>query len=133
MNSKKVLAFHDISCFGRCSIQTAVPVISNYGHQVCPLPTALLSTHTGGYEGFTFLDLTEECLKIIEHWKSLELKFDAIYTGFVANEQQIDMINTLIENFAKEDTIKIIDPVMGDNGKIYRTYNEEMCRRMRVL
>lgn len=131
--TKRVAAIHDISCFGRCSMQVIWPVVSHFGHQVCPVPTALLSTHTGGYEGFSFLDLSDEMEKIAAHWKALGLGFDAIYSGFLGSERQIATVNNFIKDFSTEKTLVLVDPVMGDNGEIYKTYTNEMCKGMRVL
>ena len=129
----RVLAIHDISCFGRCSMQVIIPVLSHFGLQVCPLPTALLSTHTGDFEGFTFLDLTDEMKKIMTHWKSLNLRFDAIYSGFLGNAAQIDTVSTAIRDFPDMNAVIMVDPVMGDNGEIYKTYTPEMCAGMHRL
>lgn len=131
--TKRVAAIHDISCFGRCSMQVIWPVVSHFGHQVCPLPTALLSTHTGGYEGFSFLDLSDEMEKIAAHWKQLGISFDAIYSGFLGSERQIATVNSFIKDFSSEKTLVLVDPVMGDNGEIYKTYTSKMCDGMRLL
>jgi len=130
---KKVLAAHDISCFGRCSMQVIIPVLSRFGLQVCPLPTALLSTHTGDFTGYTFLDLTEEMKKIVAHWKQLGLKFEAVYSGFLGNAAQIDTVNEVIRDFPADGALVLVDPVMGDNGVVYTTYTDEMCRGMHRL
>lgn len=130
---KKILAVHDISCFGRCSMQVVIPTLSRFGLQVCPLPTALLSTHTGDFDGYTFLDLTEEMKKITNHWKSLGLKFDAVYSGFLGNATQIDTVEDAINCFKGENALVMVDPVMGDNGVIYKTYTPEMCSGMHRL
>jgi pyridoxine kinase len=130
---KKVLAVHDISCYGRCSMQVIFPALSHYGLQVCPLPTALLSTHTGGFEGYTFLDLTDEMNKITAHWRTLGLTFDAIYTGFLGSAEQIGTVSAAIRDFSEKGTLILIDPVMGDNGSMYRTYTAEMCAGMKEL
>lgn len=114
-------------------MQVIWPVVSHFGHQVCPVPTALLSTHTGGYEGFSFLDLSDEMEKIAAHWKALGLGFDAIYSGFLGSERQIATVNNFIKDFSTEKTLVLVDPVMGDNGEIYKTYTNEMCKGMRVL
>lgn len=131
--TKRITAIHDISCFGRSSMQVIWPVISHFGHQVCPLPTALLSTHTGGYKEFSFLDLTDEMKKIAAHWKRLQLNFDAIYSGFLGSESQIEIVEGFIRDFADENTLVLVDPVMGDNGEIYQTYTKEMCKGMLLL
>lgn len=114
-------------------MQVIWPVVSHFGHQLCPLPTALLSTHTGGFERFTFLDLSEEMERIITHWKELKLSFDAVYSGFLGSENQINIVESFIKDFSEEKTLILVDPVMGDNGEIYRTYTKGMCDGMKHL
>lgn len=114
-------------------MQVAVPALSHFGIQVCPLPTALLSTHTGGFTDYTFLDLTDEMNKIAAHWRSLGIKFDAVYSGFLGNAAQIDTVASLPGDFAAPGALTLVDPVMGDNGSIYRTYTAEMCAGMHRL
>lgn len=137
---KRVVAIHDISCVGKCSLTVALPVLSAAGVEVSVLPTALLSTHTGGFDGYTYLDLTDEIPKIAEHWKSLGLKVDAFYTGFLGSEAQADMVCGIIDALANRDTLIFTDPVMGDNGRLYSsflpTFPEKMktlCRRSQIL
>jgi len=130
---KKIAAIHDISCFGRCSMQVVWPTLSHFGHQVCPLPTALLSTHTGGFEGYSFLDLSDEMGKITAHWRELKLEFDAIYSGFLGSVQQIEIVKRFIHDFTNAKTIVLVDPVMGDNGELYRTYTKAMCDGIKLL
>ena len=89
---KRIVTIQDISCLGKCSITVALPVISAMGVECAILPTAVLSTHTGGFTGFTYRDLTEDMIPILEHWKSLGLQFDAIYTGFLGSFEQIDIV-----------------------------------------
>lgn len=125
-----VAAIHDLSCFGRCSLTIAMPVLSAMGAQCCPLPTAILSTHTGGFEGYSFLDTTAEMEKIAGHWQALDLHFDAIYTGFLGSEAQMGIVADFVRDFRKEDTIVVVDPVMGDNGKAYKTCTPSMCSSM---
>ena len=128
MMTPRVAAIHDMSGFGRCSLTVAIPILSAMGLQCCPLPTAFLSTHTGGFEGFTFLDMTGEIPKISAHWKSLNLRFQAIYSGFLGSAEQIGMVEAFIRDFQGEDTVVVVDPVMGDHGKVYQTYTPAMCR-----
>ena len=137
---KRVVAIHDISCVGKCSLTVALPVLSAAGVEVSVLPTALLSTHTGGFDGYTYLDLTDEIPKIVNHWKSLGLKVDAFYTGFLGSEAQADMVCGIIDALADRDTLIFTDPVMGDNGRLYSsflpTFPEKMktlCRRSQIL
>ena len=127
MLTPRVAAIHDMSGFGRCSLTVAIPILSAMGLQCCPLPTAFLSTHTGGFEGFTFLDMTDEMPKVARHWKSLDLEFQAIYSGFLGSERQIGMVADFIRDFRSPETIVVIDPVMGDHGKVYQTYTPAMC------
>lgn len=130
MPCPRVAAIHDMSGFGRCSLTVALPVLSAMGVQCCPLPTAFLSTHTGGFEGYTFLDMTDEMPRIADHWRSLGLKFDAVYSGFMGSERQMDIVRRFIEDFRSENTLVLVDPVMGDHGRMYRTYTPEMCCKM---
>lgn len=133
INTPRVAAIHDMSGFGRCSLTVAIPVLSAMGVQCCPLPTAFLSTHTGGFQGFTFLDMTEEMPKVAEHWKSLGLTFAAIYSGFLGSERQIGIVADFIRDFRTPDTIVVVDPVMGDDGQAYQTYTPAMCGGMARL
>lgn len=130
MPTPRAAAIHDLSGFGRCSLTVAIPILSAMGVQCCPLPTAFLSTHTGGFEGFTFLDMTREMPKVTAHWQSLDLRFQAIYSGFLGSARQIGVVEDFIYTFRREDTIVVIDPVMGDDGRAYQTYTEEMCEGM---
>lgn len=130
----RVAAIQDLSGFGRCSLTVITPILSCMGVQVCPLPTAILSTHSGGFGEMAFTDLTEGMSAYIEHWKSLNLSFDYIYTGFLGNEKQIDKVVDFCKSFKKTGKeFIVVDPVMGDNGKLYRTYNTVMQDKMRHL
>lgn len=133
MTTPRVAAIHDMSGFGRCSLTVAIPVLSTMGVQCCPLPTAFLSTHTGGFTGFTFLDMTEEMPKVAAHWQELDLRFHAIYSGFLASERQIGIVSDFIRTFRRSDTLVVIDPVMGDDGKAYQTYTSALCSGMTHL
>lgn len=132
MSTPRIAAIHDLSCFGRCSLTIALPVLSAMGCQCCPLPTALLSAHTG-FPGNTFLDLTAEMGRIADHWTAMDLQFDAIYSGFLGSADQVDTVARFFDTFKKSDTAVIVDPVMGDHGTVYRTCTPELCRGMRVL
>lgn len=132
MSTPRIAAIHDLSCFGRCSLTIALPVLSAMGCQCCPLPTALLSAHTG-FPGNTFLDLAAEIGRIAEHWAAMDLQFDAIYSGFLGSADQVDTVARFFDTFKKSDTAVIVDPVMGDHGTAYRTCTPELCRGMRVL
>lgn len=132
MSTPRIAAIHDLSCFGHCSLTIALPVLSAMGCQCCPLPTALLSAHTG-FPGNTFLDLTVEMGRIADHWAAMDLQFDAIYSGFLGSADQVDTVARFFDTFKKSDTAVIVDPVMGDHGTAYRTCTPELCRGMRVL
>ena len=133
MSTPRVAAIHDMSGFGRCSLTVAIPILSTMGIQCCPLPTAFLSTHTGGFEGFTFLDMTDELPKVAAHWKSLGLGFQAVYSGFLGSERQIAIVEDFLREFRGPDTLAVIDPVMGDHGTVYQTYTPAMCAGMARL
>ncbi len=130
MPAPRVAAIHDLSGFGRCSLTIVIPALSAMGIQCCPLPTAYLSTHTGGFEGNTFLDMTDQMAPVSAHWQSLGLRFDAIYTGFMGSREQIALSGEFIRAFRREGTIAVVDPVLGDHGRAYRTCTPEMCRGM---
>lgn len=130
---KRVLAIHDISCVGRCSLTVALPILSVAGLDCGVLPTAVLSTHTGDFQNFTYRDLTEDIAPIANHWQSLDLKFDALYSGFLGSFEQIDLVADMFANFKNEDGIILVDPVMADNGKLYSVYSEEMAAGMAKL
>ena len=129
---KKIAAVHDLSCYGRVSLTAAIPILSHMGFKVCPLPTAILSSHTQ-FPHFSFLDLTDEMRKIINEWKGLNLKFDAIYTGYLGSPEQIHIVSDFIDGFKQKDSLIVIDPVLGDNGRLYAGYNEKMIPLMREL
>ena len=130
---KRVVAINDISCFGKCSLTVALPVISAFGVEAVPLPTAVLSTHTGGFSGFTCMDMTEEMKKIIAHWKNLAFKCDAVYTGYFTCAEQVDIAMRFINDAADEDTVILVDPVMGDNGYLYTGFDESFGKDMARL
>jgi len=126
----RVVAIHDMSGYGKCSLTVAIPVISAAGIEVCPLPTALLSTNTL-IPGFKFFDVTPQMDEFINHWKEIDFKTDCAYSGFLGSAEQIQIVKNFMLNF--NCPIKIVDPVMGDNGVIIKTYTPEMCNTMREL
>ncbi len=133
---KKVFALHDLSCFGRCALTVIIPTLSALGHQTIPVPTALLSTHTGGFSDLYFQDLSVAMQKTKEHFRKINLLPDAIYSGFLGSEQQIDIVLDYIKTFAdsrREHCPVIVDPVMGDDGEIYSTYTKSLMFGMRSL
>ena len=130
---KKVAAIHDLSGFGRASLTTVIPILSTMGIQVCPVPTAILSTHTSNFTGYSFIDLTDYMEEHIAHWKKLNLEFDCIYSGFLGSPRQIKIVSDFVDHFGHKDNLVVVDPVMGDNGHLYGTMGEEMIVEMRKL
>ncbi len=130
---KRVAAIHDISCFGKCSLTVALPVLSAAGLETCCIPTAVLSTHTGGFTGYTYRDLTADILPVAEHWKSLSLHFDAVYTGYLGSIEQTAIMGQVLDAITKSDTLVMIDPVMGDNGSLYAGFTEAFPPAMAAL
>ncbi|MGL5614911.1 MAG: pyridoxamine kinase [Sarcina sp.] len=130
---KRVMAIHDLSCYGKASLTTIIPIISVMGIEVCPMPTAVLSTHTGGFGTPEFLDLTNFLEGTKKHWKNLKLEFNAIYTGYLGSSKQGELIKSIVEDFKKENTILVVDPVMGDEGKLYSSLDNTMVKTMREL
>jgi len=133
MAQKRVLAIHDISCFGKCSLTVALPIISSAGVECTVMPTAVLSTHTGGFKGYTYRDLTDDLLPIVEHWKALGLRFDSIYTGFLGSFEQIDIVSKIFDEMKGKDTLMVVDPAMADNGELYPVFSKGFPREMRKL
>lgn len=131
-NQKKIAAINDYSGFGRCSIAVELPIISALKVQCCPVPTSILSNHTG-FESFFFKDFTDSMQEYINEWKKLDLHFDGICTGFLGSHRQIAIVEGFFESFKTDDNKIIIDPVMGDYGKIYPTYTKETCQEMKKL
>ncbi len=125
---KRLLTIQDISCLGKCSITVTLPVISAMGVETVILPTALLSTHTM-FKGFTVKDLEDQLLPVTEHWKREGVTFDAIYTGYLGTEEEIDTVKQIIGEFRTADTLVFVDPVMGDNGKLYAAFDESYARK----
>ena len=132
------LAVHDLSCFGKCALTVIIPTLSAMGVQTVPIPTAFLSTHTGGFEGFYFEDLTPAMDKIADHLQEVGVEADAVYTGFLGSKEQIITVSNIIDRFAKADgegnkPLVLVDPVMGDDGRLYSTYNMEMVDGIKKL
>jgi len=129
---KKVAAVHDLSGCGRVSLTVAIPILSAMGIQVCPLPTAVLSSHTQ-YPDFVFFDLTDQMPLFVNQWKHLGLQFDAIYSGYLGSPKQASIVANLIDEFAADGQLVVVDPVLGDNGKLYASLDNEMIAQMRML
>ena len=127
---KRLMAINDISCLGKCSLTVALPVISACGIEVCPVPTAILSTHTGGFTGYSFKDLSEDIGDITSHWETLKLQFDGIYSGYLGSISQIEYVKDTIKKFKSEKTLIVVDPVMGDFGRLYAGFTEDFVEEM---
>lgn len=130
---RRVAAIHDISGFGKCSLTVALPILSAAGIEACAMPTAVLSTHTGGLNGFTYRDLTADLHPFMQHWKSLDIKFDAIYSGFLGSFEQINIIKEFFDIFKRKNNLILVDPVMADNGELYRIFKPEYAKAMQTL
>jgi pyridoxine kinase len=131
-NNKKVVAVHDLSCVGRVSLNAVIPILTSMGIEVTPLPTALLSCHTQ-YPEYTFLDLTAEMRKVIANWKSQGFRFNAFYTGYLGSPEQVHVVSELIQDLRRPNDLIVVDPVLGDNGRLYKGMNSEMVDQMRSL
>lgn len=129
---KHVLAIHDISCIGKCSLTVALPILSCAKITTSLLPTALLSTHTGGFSDFTYLSLKEEMSKILKHFETLNVHFDSIYTGFLGSSE-IDLVSTFLKSYKNKDVLILIDPVMADDGELYSSFDENFTLKMEKM
>lgn len=130
---KRIVSIQDISCVGKCSLTVALPVISAMGVECAVVPTAVLSTHTGGFKGFTFHDLTQEVTPIAEHWKKEGITFDAVYTGYLGSFEQINLVSKFFEDFQNGNTLIYVDPAMADHGKMYPGFTPEFALEMGKL
>lgn len=133
IKQKRVCAIHDISCFGKCSLTVALPIISSAGIEVSVIPTTILSTHTGGFSGYTRRDLSEDILPIISHWQNLNLSFDALYTGYLGSFKQLYIVSEVFDRLKRAETLIIVDPVMADNGRLYAGFSEDFPSGMKKL
>ena len=129
---KRVLTIQDISCLGKCSLTVALPIISACGIETAVIPTAVLSTHTA-FKDFTFRDLTADILPIVKHWKNQDVKFDAIYTGYLGSFEQLQIVSKIFETFKTSNNFILVDPVMADNGKLYPGFTPEFAKAMAKL
>ena len=130
---KRVAAIHDISCFGKCSITVALPLISAAGIETAVIPTAILSTHTAGFKDYTFRDLTEDIIPIAKHWKSEGITVDADYSGYLGSKEQVELVKNSIDYMKKDSTIFIVDPVMADHGVLYGGFPADFPMEMKKL
>lgn len=128
----KIAVISDFTGFGRCALSVEIPIISQMGIQCCGVPTSILSNHSE-FSSFFFRDCTEDLVRYTEEWKKIKLRFNGILTGFYGSEGQIDFVKMFIKEFSQEDTVVVVDPIMGDNGKVYATYTKRMCDKMKEL
>ena len=133
MNYNKVLTIQDISCVGQCSLTVALPILSACGLETCVLPSAVLSTHTAGFTGFTFRDLTDDMPAIRQHWLREGIRFNAIYTGYLGSIKQIGYVADIFADTAAEGCVKVVDPAMADNGQLYSIFDMDYVEAMKGL
>ena len=133
MDYKRILTIQDISCVGQCSLTVALPILSAAGHETCILPSAVLSTHTAGFTGFTVRDLTADLPGIAAHWQKEGIRFDAIYTGYLGSTEQIEDVKEIFRTCAAEGCVTVVDPAMADNGKLYPAFDQAYVEQMKTL
>ena len=133
MSYQRILTVQDISCLGQCSLTAALPILSACGFETCILPSALLSTHTGGFSGYTFRDLTDDIPRIRQHWQKEGIRFDAVYTGYLAGARQIDEVLDLIGALLAPGGMVAVDPAMADHGRLYAGFDEAFAAAMKKL
>ena len=131
--NKKIITIQDISCYGQCSITVALPILSAWGYETAILPSAILSTHTSGFKGFTVHDLSDEIPHIIDHWKKENIKYDVLYSGYLGEVKHIDLVLQIKNELLNKSGIFILDPVMGDNGKLYPVFNNDYVQAIKRL
>ncbi len=133
MSYPRILTIQDISCVGQCSLTVALPIISACGIETAILPSAVLSTHTAGFKGYTFRDLTEDMPGIMSHWVKEGIKFDAVYTGYLGSTKQIEYVSAIMDSCGGKGALNIVDPAMADNGKLYPGFDTEFVCAMKTL
>ena len=133
MKNKKILTIQDISCYGQCSITVALPILSAFGFETAILPSAILSTHTAGFKNFTVHDLSDEIPLIINHWKNENIKFDCLYSAYLGEVKHIDLVLKIMDELLNDNALFVVDPVMGDNGKLYPAFNNSYVQAMKKL
>ena len=133
MPYKRILTIQDISCVGQCSLTVALPILSAAGMETCILPSAVLSTHTAGFSGYTVRDLTEDIPAIAAHWAKEGIFFDAVYTGYLGSTEQIGYVKDLIRTRSREGAVSIVDPAMADNGRLYPAFDAAYVDAMKTL
>ncbi|MDD4125631.1 MAG: pyridoxamine kinase [Eubacteriales bacterium] len=129
---KRIVTIQDISCVGKCSLTVALPIISTMGVEAAVIPTAVLSTHTA-FSGFTFRDLTDDIMPVADHWKKENMDFSAIYTGYLGSEKQLGITSEIFDTFKSKQTLILVDPVMADNGVLYKGFTQEFADKMAAL
>lgn len=133
MDYKRILTIQDISCVGQCSLTVALPILSAAGHETCILPSAVLSTHTAGFSGYTFHDLTDDIPAVQKHWQKEGITFDGIYTGYLGSTKQVAYVKNILDTMGKANAVKVVDPAFADNGKLYPIFDEGYVSAMRTL
>ncbi len=133
MRQLRILTIQDLSCVGQCSLTVALPILSACALETAVLPTALLSTHTGGFQGYTFRDLTGDLPAIVSHWQSEGLRFDAFYSGYLGSAKQAEIVRALPDGLAAPGAPVIVDPAMADNGRLYAGFDEAFVESMKLL
>lgn len=140
MRQKRAAAIHDISCFGKCSLTVALPILSAAGIEACPIPTSMLSTHTGGFNNIHIRDLTADIMPTAEHWRGEGLRFDALYSGYLGSYEQLDIVSRVFGLLRTEETLVVVDPVMADHGRLYGGFDADfpagmlkLCRAADVI
>ena len=133
MNYKRILTIQDVSCVGQCSLTVALPILSACGVETAILPSAVLSTHTAGFSGFTFRDLTDDMPAIKAHWEKEGIKFDGIYTGYLGSTKQVAYVKDILDTMGKDGAARIVDPAFADNGKLYSIFDSVYVDAMKTL
>lgn len=133
MDYKRILTIQDISCVGQCSLTVALPILSAAGHETCILPSAVLSTHTAGFSGYTFHDLTDDIPAVQKHWQKEGITFDGIYTGYLGSTKQVAYVKNILDTMGKDNAVKVVDPAFADNGKLYPIFDDAYVSAMRTL
>ncbi len=133
MAYQKILTVQDISCVGQCSLTVALPILSACGMETCIIPSAVLSTHTAGFSGFTVRDLTEDIPAIRAHWEKEGIRFAAVYTGYLGSTEQIAYVQEIFDTMLTAEGKKIVDPAMADNGKLYPAFDQAYVEAMKGL
>ena len=133
MKTPRILTIQDISCVGQCSLTVALPIVSACGVETAVLPSAVLSTHTAGFKGFTFRDLTDDIPAIGEHWAREGIDFDAFYTGYLGSQRQIALVRDILRSRGRPGAVRIVDPAMADNGRLYTGFDEAFAATMAEL